>query len=188
MGPKSAYDGVTVVSIEPATPEPEAGAAAQPSDASYERPSPRVLVAWLASRLAFWLIVIMGLAIARSIGVLNAELWQIWVLSPSLVWLIPLIHIVLPLLRYRGWGFQLRQHDLLVRRGVVTHQYVAVPLARIQQVDTSSGPFERLLGLTTLVVRTAGTRAARTQIPGLPSARATALRDELSRKGDELAE
>ena len=136
----------------------------------------------------FWLIVIIGLAIARSIGVVNAEWWQIWVFSPSPAWLIPPIHIVLPLLQYRGWGFQLRQHDLLVRRGVVTQQYVAVPLARIQQVGTSSGPFERLLGLTTLVVRTAGTRAARTQIPGLPSARATALRDELSRKGDELAE
>ena len=89
---------------------------------------------------------------------------------------------------YKGWGYQLRQHDLLVRRGVITVEYISVPLARVQQVDTSSSLFERLLGLTTLVVRTAGTRAARTRIPGLLTETATVLRDELSRKGNELAQ
>ena len=186
MGSQSAPDGVTAVTTEPAAPE--VSAAAEPSDASFERPSPRVRIVWLAGRVTFWLIATTGLAIAGRFGLLTAEWWQIWVFSPSLAWLIPPIHIVVPLLRYRGWGYQLRQHDLLVRYGVVSHQTVAIPLARVQQVDTSSNPFERLLGLTTLVVRTAGTRAARTRIPGLPSARATALRDELSRKGDELAE
>ncbi len=186
MRSQSAPDGVTVVSTEPAAPE--VSATAESSDASFERPSPRVRIVWLAGRVTFWLVAITGLAIASRFALLTAEWWQIWVFSPSLAWLIPPIHIVLPLLRYRGWKYQLRQHDLLVQHGVVTHQTIAVPLARIQQVDTSSSPFERLLGLTTLVVRTAGTRAARTRIPGLPSARATALRDELSRKGDELAE
>ena len=139
---------------------------------------------WLASRTVFWVVVLTGLAVANGLGFLNAG----WVFSPSLAWLLPPIHIAVPWFRYKGLGFQLREHDLLVRRGVLTRQYIAIPLARIQQVDTTSGPFERLLGLTALVVRTAGTRAARTRIPGLPSARATALRDELSRKGHELAE
>ena len=49
-------------------------------------------------------------------------------------------------------------------------------------------PHNGILAASILVVRTAGTRAGRTRIPGLPSARATALRDELSRKGHELAE
>lgn len=138
--------------------------------------------------MSLWLIVVTGLAIARSFGLFSAEWWQIWVFSPSLAWLIPPIHITLPVLAYRSWGYQLREHDLLVRHGVVTRESVAVPLARVQQVDASRGLVERLLGLTTLVVHTAGTRAARTRIPGLPHERAGALRDELSRKGDELAE
>ena len=163
-------------------------AATEPFEVSFERPSPRVCIVWLVSRMALWFVVGIGLAIARGAGFLDAPWWQIWVFSPSLAWLIPPIHIVAPLLSYRGWGFKLREHDLLVRHGVVTHEYVAVPLARVQQVDVSRSPFERLLGLTTLVVRTAGTRAARTRIPGLPSQRATALRDVLSRKGNELAE
>ena len=139
---------------------------------------------WIASRTVFWVVVLTGLAVANGLGFLNAA----WVFSPSLAWLLPPIHIAVPWFRYKGLGFQLREHDLLVRRGVLTRQYIAIPLARIQQVDTTSGPFERLLGLTALVVRTAGTRAGRTRIPGLPSARATALRDALSRKGHELAE
>ncbi len=164
------------------------GVAEGRSDVSFERPSPLVCIVWLANRVVIWVVLAIGLAITRGLGLLNAEWWQIWVFSPSLAWLIPPIHIALPLLSYKGWGYRLRQHDLLVRHGVITLQYVAVPLARVQQVDVSSGPFERLLGLTKLVVHTAGTRAARTQIPGLSSERAAALRDELSRKGDELAE
>lgn len=180
--------GVTVVSIEPEAPPLKTSAAAERSDTSFERPSPRVCIVWFASRSTFWMIVIIGLVIARSFGLLSTEVWQIWIFSPSLAWLVPPAHIVLRLLTYKGWGYQLRQHDLLVRRGVITREYVAVPLARVQQVDTSSSLFERLLGLTTLVVRTAGTRAARTRIPGLPTEVAIALRDELSRKGDVLAE
>jgi membrane protein YdbS with pleckstrin-like domain len=174
------------VSTEPAPPEPDATAGA-PSDAAFERPSPRVLFVWLASRTLFWVVVIAGLNIANGFALLEAAWWQGWVFSPSLAWLIPPVHIVLRLLPYRAWGYQLREWDLLVRRGVLTREYVAIPLARVQRVDTSSNFFERLLGLTTLVVRTAGTRAARTGIPGLPSERAAALRDQLSRKGHELA-
>lgn len=159
----------------------------EPSDASFELLSPLVLLVWFASRTIFWMTVIAGLAIADGFGLLEAQWWQSWVFSPSLAWLIPPVHIVLRLLPYHGWGYQLREWDLLVRRGVLTREYIAIPLARVQRVDTSSSLFERLLGLTTLTVRTAGTRAARTRIPGLPSERATALRDQLSRKGHELA-
>ncbi len=176
------------MSIEPEAPKPETSTATELFHASFERPSPRLCIAWLASRSTFWAMVVIGLVTARSFGLLSTEMWQIWIFSPSLVWLLPPAHIVLRLLSYLGWGYRLREHDLLVRRGVLTREYVAVPLARVQQVDTSSSLFERLLGLTTLTVRTAGTRAARTRIPGLPTERATALRDELSRKGNELAE
>ena len=181
-------DRVTVVSIEPEASKLKTSDTPERSDTAFERPSPRVCIVWLASRSTFWMIVITGLVIARSFGLLSAEAWAIWVFSPSLAWLIPPAHIILRLLPYKGWGYQLRQHDLLVRRGVITVEYISVPLARVQQVDTSSSLFERLLGLTTLVVRTAGTRAARTRIPGLLTETATALRDELSRKGNELAQ
>ena len=130
------------------------------------------------------MVVITGLGVANVLDFIEVD----WVFSPSIIWLLPPMHIALPWFRYRGLGHRVREHDLLVRRGILTHQYIAIPLARIQQVDTSSGPLERRLGLTSLVVRTAGSRAGRTRISGLPTARATELRDELSRKGHELAE
>jgi membrane protein YdbS with pleckstrin-like domain len=176
------------VSIEPAAPQPEVSAAEQPPDASFERLSPKIRIVWFASRAVFWLVVITGLLVARGVGILAADWWQMWVFGPSVVWLIPPIHIILKMPSYTGWGYQLRQHDLLVRRGILTRETIAIPLARIQQVGTSSSLFERQLGLTTLSVRTAGTRTARTRIPGLPIERATELRDVLSRKGHELAE
>lgn len=172
------------MSAEPSDPE---DVAAPPPD-SLQRLSPRVRIVWVGTRLGLWLVAAVALTIARGIGFFSAPWWQVWVFSPSIAWLIPPIHILLPLVSYRGWGYRLREHDLLVRHGVLTREYVAVPLARVQQVDATSGVVERLLGLTTLVVHTAGTRAARTQLPGLPSEDAEALRDHLSRKGDELAE
>ncbi len=176
------------MSPEPAAPESEVGAVETPAEESFERPSPLVCFLWLAGRIAFWGVVGTGLAIAHGFGLLRSEAWQAWVFTPSPAWLIPPVHIVFSLASYRGWGYRLRAHDLLVRHGVFSHEFVAVPLARVQQVDISSGPLERLLDLATLVVHTAGTRAARTRIPGLPRDRAAALRDELSRHGDELAE
>ena len=176
------------MSIEPGAPEREDRVTEELANASFERLSPSVRIVWLASRVVFWLVIAVGLSIAHGVGALQGEWWQVWVFSPSLAWLIPPIHIALRLLSYAGWGYQLRQWDLLVRRGVLTREYIAIPLARIQQVGTSSSLFERLVGLTTLSVCTAGTRTARTRIPGLPSERATALRDVLSRKGHEFAE
>jgi membrane protein YdbS with pleckstrin-like domain len=158
----------------------------EPDEVAFERPNPRVCFAWLASRLLIWLLVAAGLGIAHGFGQLTAPFMEVWVFSPSLAWLIPPLHIAFPVLSYRGWGFRLRRHDLLVRSGVVTLEYVAIPLSRVQQVDVTSGPFERLLGLSTLLVHTAGTRAARTRIPGLSEDRASALRDALSQSSDEL--
>ena len=175
------------MSVDPLVPEPDTDEAEVLADASFERPNPLVCVVWLLGRAVTWVILVLVLTIVHSLGHLNAQWLQIWIFSPSVVWLIPPIYIAFPLLSYRGWGYQLRQHDLLVRRGFLTRQFVSVPLARVQQVDVSSGLFERLLGLARLVVHTAGTRAARTQIPGLSSDEAALLRDELSRKGDELA-
>ena len=70
-------------------------------------------------------------------------------------------------LRYRAWVYQIQGNSLYLERGVVTHRRTHVPYVRIQHVDTSRGPLERWLGLSTLVVYTAGSRGADVSIPGL---------------------
>lgn len=82
-------------------------------------------------------------------------------------------------LRYRVWVYQIREDSVYLERGVFTHVRTIVPYVRIQHVDTSRGPLERALGLSTLVVYTAGSRGADVSIPGLKPDEARDLQQRL---------
>jgi membrane protein YdbS with pleckstrin-like domain len=84
-------------------------------------------------------------------------------------------------LYYRIWVYQIRDDAIYLERGVVTHVRTLVPYVRIQHVDTSRGPIERLLGLSTLVVYTAGSRGADVSIPGLTPEEASDLQQRVKR-------
>ena len=94
-----------------------------------------------------------------------------------------LIAIVWPPARYRGWMFAVRDSDVVLRRGVLWRVTSIVPHSRIQHVDTTHGPLERKLGLSSVVLFTAGTVGASITIPGLPAAEAAELRDRLAALG-----
>ena len=57
--------------------------------------------------------------------------------------------------RVRAIGYQLRDDDLLFRRGIMFQRFVAVPYGRMQLVDINRGPLARALGLTELKFVTA---------------------------------
>lgn len=82
-------------------------------------------------------------------------------------------------LRYRRFRFDLRDDAMYLERGVLVHVSTVVPYVRVQHVDTRRGPLERVTGLASTVVYTAGSRGADVQVPGLSPARAEALRDRL---------
>jgi hypothetical protein len=94
----------------------------------------------------------------------------------ALLFAIGLGHV---LLLYRSWGFALDPDALELERGVLTQVETAVPFVRIQHVDTQRGPLDRLLGLSSVVVYTAGSRGADVTIPGLAPDRARDLRNRL---------
>jgi membrane protein YdbS with pleckstrin-like domain len=82
-------------------------------------------------------------------------------------------------LRYRSWAYEVREDSLYLERGVVTRVRTVVPYVRIQHVDASRGPLERVFGLATTVVYTAGSRGADVSIPGLTPGRSTDLQTRL---------
>lgn len=88
------------------------------------------------------------------------------------------VHAVL---RYRAWRFELQDDALYIERGVLTRVTTVVPFVRVQHVDAQRGPVERLLGLGSVVVYTAGSRGADVTIPGLTPGRADALQERLRR-------
>ena len=80
--------------------------------------------------------------------------------------------------RVRAIGYQLREDDLVFRRGILHQRVVAVPYGRMQLIDINRGPLARALGLSELKFVTAAASTAVT-IPGLRQADADDLRDAL---------
>ena len=88
--------------------------------------------------------------------------------------------------RYRAWGYAERADDLLVRRGVMIRRLSVVPYGRMQFVDVSAGPIDRLFGLATVQLHTAAA-ATDAKIPGLHRGEADRLRDQLAALGESQA-
>lgn len=150
---------------------------------------PRVRIVWLLIGLLGAVVVGLLVAVADrfllSIGwwLSVAGLWPAAIdasLLPVVTFVVILVCAVpYSLARYRVWQFEIRDDALHLERGVITRVETAVPFVRIQHVDTQRGPVERLFGLSSVVVYTAGSRGADVTIPGLRSERASAIHNQL---------
>lgn len=96
-----------------------------------------------------------------------------------------LLTVVVPPLAYRRWRYAFAGDLLLLRYGILFVEERAVPVRRMQHVDLVRGPIERLFGLATLVVFTAGNEGSAFRVPGLAAGTAQTLRDRiLEARGD----
>ena len=86
---------------------------------------------------------------------------------------------IAPPLSYARWRFGFQDELLLMRYGILFVEERAVPVRRMQHVDLLRGPLERLFGLATLVVFTAGNEGSAFRVPGLSLTRAQELRDAI---------
>jgi membrane protein YdbS with pleckstrin-like domain len=77
------------------------------------------------------------------------------------------------------WGFDDRWVER--RSGVIVRTTQVVPRSRVQTLTTRTGPIDRWLGLSSIVIHTAGTHAPNLTIPHLESDAAEHLRAELGR-------
>ena len=88
--------------------------------------------------------------------------------------------------RFRAWRYQERNEDLIVARGVMVQRLSVVPYGRMQFVEVTAGPVERLFQLSTVKLHTAAA-ASDARIPGLERAEAARLRDRLTELGESMA-
>jgi membrane protein YdbS with pleckstrin-like domain len=86
-----------------------------------------------------------------------------------------------------AWGYAERDHDLLVRHGLLVRRLSIVPYARMQFVDVTAGPLERAFHLSTVQLHTAAA-ATDARVPGLRPQEASRLRDRLTALGEDRAE
>jgi uncharacterized protein len=136
-----------------------------------------VSLALLATAATIWL----TSQAPRWIELLLAPAWL--AVTIGLSW----ISYAWPALEYRYTSYLLDERGIEIRAGVVWRVVLSVPRSRVQHIDVSQGPLERVFGLGRLVIYTAGTDHSRVELPGLAYDVAFALRNHLLPLGQDDA-
>ena len=114
--------------------------------------------------------------LAKVIGVLG------WL---AIVGLLTWLSIVLPRKTYQHTRYRVDGVGLLLHRGRIFHSELGVARSRIQHTDVTQGPIQRLYGLATLSIYTAGTEDAQIDVSGISFEEARRLRAELTGQADD---
>jgi len=113
--------------------------------------------------------------------------WRLLGVAALVLAAVGLVRAVAIVRTVRAWGYAERERDLLVRHGRIVRRLSIVPYARMQFVDVSAGPLERVFGLATVQLHTAAA-ATDARVPGLEPAEAARLRDRLAALGEDRSE
>jgi len=144
---------------------------------AWQRISMRYAVVESIGSVIGWVIV--GVGVTVPLWLLHDGDMPLWAWLPLIgAAVLAVVGVVWSFLRTRTIGYLQRDDDLLVRRGMLFRRFVAVPYGRMQIVDITQGPIERMFGLKSLKFVTAAASSAIT-IPGMPGSTADELRDHL---------
>ena len=101
-------------------------------------------------------------------------------LLPVVIGLIGLSGItVAPDRIYKRLGYAIDGRLLRTVRGWLFHTDTIVPFVRVQHIDVTRGPFDKMFGTASLVVHTAGTHNSIVTLPGLSPERAAEIREAI---------
>ena len=154
-------------------PAPAPTGRLEPVPGEWQRVSPKYIVVDLVGGLITGILMTVGSGLPWFFA---REPWLL--VFPIGIALVTIIGSAFVPRRVRSIGYQLRDDDLLFRRGLMFQRFVAVPYGRMQLVDINRGPLARAVGLSELKLVTAAA-ASNVTIPGLPEAEAEHLRDRL---------
>jgi membrane protein YdbS with pleckstrin-like domain len=127
-----------------------------------------------------------GLAITATIAVAVAAIVvsrSDAVAVPSIVAggvvLLIVVAVIFSVLESRRVAYQVREHDLSLRRGVIRHVVETIPYSRVQHVNVGRGVIERWFGLATLEISSAGPDIS---VPGLAAADADRIKQVVAQR------
>lgn len=83
---------------------------------------------------------------------------------------------------YKKMGYGLRERDIVFRHGFIFERTTVVPYNRIQHVSGNRGILDKLLGLSTVNIYTAGGSGSDLTIPGLLLDTAEPLKEAISER------
>ncbi|WP_270182842.1 PH domain-containing protein [Alkalihalobacillus sp. CinArs1] len=109
--------------------------------------------------------------------VVKLPIWSLVATCVVVAVLIMLQIWILPLLRYKKWRYEVSEHEIELKHGVIIVKRTLIPMVRVQHVDTRQGPLLRAYKLSSVTISTAATTH---EIPALSNEVADELRDKIS--------
>lgn len=86
----------------------------------------------------------------------------------------------------RLFGYELADKEVKIEKGVISKSYDSIPYSRIQNVGIERSLLERILGISTLQIHTAGHSGqgsgAEGNVPGVEKAEAEEVREDIMSK------
>jgi len=153
-----------------------------PQTVQWRPVSPKMIVIEVIVRTIWTFIFLIATLVA---WLADAPLWV--VIVGGAITLSTLIGMYVGVRAIQSYGYAERERDLLVRHGRLIRRLSIVPYARMQFVDVTAGPMERMFGLATVRLHTAAAASDAT-VPGLEAAEATRLRDRLTALEEDRGE
>ena len=142
----------------------------QPVEPSYRN-------ALRARAAVFWVPIFIAALVLNATVLIDTPLGGI---LPVAIGLIGLSGItVAPDRIYKRLGYAIDGRLLRTVRGWLFHTDTVVPFVRVQHIDVTRGPFDKIFGTASLVVHTAGTHNSIVTLPGLSPERAAEIREAI---------
>ena len=150
-------------------------ALAIPADLQPVEPSYRNALRMRAA--VFWIPVLIAALVINAVALTETAFSG---LLPAVIGLIAFSGLVVaPDRIYRRLGYAIDKRLLRTVRGWLFHTDTIVPFVRVQHIDVTRGPFDKMFGTATLVVHTAGTHNSIVTLPGLSPERAAEIREAI---------
>jgi membrane protein YdbS with pleckstrin-like domain len=149
----------------------------------------RVVSLWRVSSLVGFGVLLLNLLVPVLIVGVSHPQFLLWLIVAwlALVALSIWFSLWYPPRLYQSWGYRIDAKVLETRSGRLFQRARLLPLSRLQHVDIERGPLERMFGLASLILHTAGTHSANIRLPGLEANEAVRLRDHLIEIGGDDA-
>lgn len=128
-------------------------------------------------------VVVVSVAAAIVLAAIPSGAWRLTALAALACGVAALVIVQR---RFAAWGYAERADDLLVKRGVLFARLSVIPYGRMQFIDVTASPFERMFGVATVRMHTAAA-ASDARVPGLDKLEANRLRDRLAELGESQA-
>lgn len=111
--------------------------------------------------------------------IFKIENFIVFGISLALLFFLLLFYIIL---RQKFYGYAIREKDILFKKGLIIKKTIIIPFNRIQHISISIPFLDKIFGISSLQIYTAGGSNSDMNIPGLLPDIANNLKDAISSK------